>query len=126
MIAGPFNTKIIAQQLGEVVRLAASIQQGTVTTSLILRKLSSYPRQNGLALALREIGRIERSFFMLAWLEDPVLRRRVTSRSKQGRSPKLANALEEQKTYGCGGASDLGRVWMRTNRRLVRKVAAKA
>jgi TnpA family transposase len=27
-----------------VVRLAASIQQGTVTASLILRKLSAYPR----------------------------------------------------------------------------------
>jgi TnpA family transposase len=31
-----------------------------------LRKLGSYPRQNSLALALREIGRIERNLFMLA------------------------------------------------------------
>ena len=44
-------------------RLAASIQQGTVTASLILRKLGSYRRQNSLALAFREIGRIERSMF---------------------------------------------------------------
>lgn len=29
--------------------LAASIKQGTVTASLMLRKLGSYPRQNGLA-----------------------------------------------------------------------------
>lgn len=35
---------------------AASIQQGTVTASLILRKIGSYPRQNSLALALREIA----------------------------------------------------------------------
>jgi hypothetical protein len=41
---------------GEVLRLTASIRQGTVTASLILRKLGSYPRQNRLALALREIG----------------------------------------------------------------------
>ena len=33
----------------------ASIQQGTVTASLMLRKLGSYPRQSGLALALREL-----------------------------------------------------------------------
>jgi hypothetical protein len=39
-------------------RLATSIQQGTVTASLILRKLGSYRRQNSLALALREIGRM--------------------------------------------------------------------
>jgi hypothetical protein len=35
------------------VRLATSIKQGTVTASLMLRKLGSYPRQNGLAVALR-------------------------------------------------------------------------
>lgn len=31
----------------------------------MLRKLGSYPRQNGLAVALRELGRIERSLFIL-------------------------------------------------------------
>ena len=41
---GSINTKIIGQQLGEVLRLAASIQQGTVTASLTLRKLGSYSR----------------------------------------------------------------------------------
>ena len=84
MIGGSINTKIIEQQLGEILRLAASIQQGTVTASLILRKLGSYPRQNSLALALREIGRIERTLFMLAWLEDPALRRRVTAGLNKG------------------------------------------
>ena len=57
----------------------ASIRQGTVTASLMLRKLGSYPRQNGLALALRELGRIERTLFTLDWLTDPELRRRVTA-----------------------------------------------
>jgi TnpA family transposase len=38
--------------------------QGTLTASLMLRKLASYPRQNGLALAMREIGRIERTLFL--------------------------------------------------------------
>ena len=33
----------------------ASIQQGTVTASLMLRKLGSYPRHSSLALALREL-----------------------------------------------------------------------
>ncbi|MDT8558738.1 Tn3 family transposase, partial [Escherichia coli] len=41
------------------------IKQGTVTASLMLRKLGSYPRQNGLAVALRELGRIERTLFIL-------------------------------------------------------------
>ena len=94
MIGGSINTKIIEQQLGEILRLAASIQQGTVTASLILRKLGSYPRQNSLALALREIGRIERTLFMLAWLEDPALRRRVTAGLNKGEARNsLARAV---------------------------------
>lgn len=43
----------------------------------MLRKLGSYPRQNGQALALRELGCIERTLFILDWLLDPQLRRRV-------------------------------------------------
>ena len=37
---------------------------GAVVPSTILRKLASYPRQNDLALALREVGRVERSLFL--------------------------------------------------------------
>lgn len=60
-----------------MLRLVTSIKQGTVTASLMLRKLGSYPRQNGLAVALRELGRIERSLFILDWLQSVDLRRRV-------------------------------------------------
>ncbi len=42
-----------------------------------LRKLGSYPRQNGLVLALRELGRIERTLFTLDWMQNVELRRRV-------------------------------------------------
>ena len=80
----PIKTKLIQQQLAEVLRLAESIQQGTVTASLILRKLGSYPRQNSLAIALREIGRVERTLFMLEWIENPALRRRVSAGLNKG------------------------------------------
>ena len=94
LIGGPINTKLIERQLGEILRLAASIQQGTVTASLILRKLGSYPRQNSLALALREIGRMERTLFMLEWLRDPALRRRVTAGLNKGEAHNtLARAV---------------------------------
>ena len=48
-----------------------------MTASLILRKLGAYPRQNSLALALREPGRLERTLFTLQWLQSPELRQRV-------------------------------------------------
>ena len=40
-----------------------------------MRQLASYPRQNGVAAALRELGRLERTLFMLDWIDDPELRR---------------------------------------------------
>ncbi len=46
------------------MRLVASIRAGTVSASTMLRKLASYPRQNPVARALREIGRVERTLFM--------------------------------------------------------------
>jgi TnpA family transposase len=52
--------------------------------------VSAYPRQNGLALALREIGRIERTLFMLDWFELPALRRQVTVELNKG---EARNAL---------------------------------
>src|SRR5690606_29685399 len=56
----------------------------------MLRKLGSYPRQNGLAVALRELRRIERTLFVLDWLQSVELRRRVHAGLNKG---KARNAL---------------------------------
>ncbi|MBV8384935.1 MAG: Tn3 family transposase [Planctomycetaceae bacterium] len=90
LIGGTINAKSIRTHWDEILRLAASIRQGTVTASLMLRKLGSYPRQNGLAVALRELGRIERSLFTLDWLQDVELRRRVQAGLNKG---EARNAL---------------------------------
>ncbi len=84
------NLKGIEIHWREVLRLATSIKQGTVTASLMLKKLASYPKQNGLAKALREIGRIERTLFILDWFRDPALLRRVQAGLNKG---EARNAL---------------------------------
>ena len=54
----------------------------------------SYPRQNGLAIALREAGRLERSIFMLNWLRDVDLRRRSQGGLNKGEARNaLARAI---------------------------------
>ena len=94
LIGGSVNVKRIRAHWDAILRLAASIQQGTVTASLMLRKLGSYPRQNGLALALRELGRIERTLFTLDWLQDIELRRRVQIGLNKGEAKNaLARAV---------------------------------
>jgi len=93
-IGGKINTKLILAQWPEIVRLVTSIQQGTVTASLMLRKLASYPRQNSLALALRELGRIERTLFTLKWLLEPPWRQQVTAGLNKGEARNtLARAV---------------------------------
>jgi len=90
MNGGTLNLKQISDHWDEILRLAASIKQGTVTASLMMRKLGSYPRQNGLSIALRELGRIERTLFILDWLQNVELRRRVHAGLNKG---EARNAL---------------------------------
>ena len=59
------------------MRLVASIITHKVVPSEVLRQLSSFPRQNELAIALREIGRIERTLFILEWISSEALQRRA-------------------------------------------------
>ena len=49
-----------------------------------------YPRQNAVARALRELWRVERTLFMLDWLDDADLRRRTNANLNKG---EARNAL---------------------------------
>ena len=84
MIGGTIDVRVIAENWDEILRLAASIKAGTVAPSAILRRLAAYPRQNTLAKALREIGRLERTLFTLDWISDPALRRRANAGLNKG------------------------------------------
>lgn len=88
--ANPVDIDHIAAHWDELLRMATSIRSGTVTASAMLRKLSAFPRQNGLAVALRETGRLDRSLFMLNWLRDLDLRRRAQGGLNKG---EARNAL---------------------------------
>ena len=94
MIAGRININLIRAHWIDILRIATSIRTGTVTASLIMRQLASYPRQNGVAAALRELGRLERTLFTLDWLEDPELRRESSQELNKGESRNsLARAV---------------------------------
>lgn len=68
------KTEVIREHWSEILRLVASLQAGTVLPSAMLKRLAAFQRQNQLDLALQELGRIERTLFMLDWLESPQLR----------------------------------------------------
>jgi len=94
VIAGRINVALIRAHWQDILRVAASIRTGTVTASLIMRQLASYPRQNGVAAALRQLGRLERTLFTLDWIDDPELRREAGQELNKGETRNsLARAV---------------------------------
>jgi TnpA family transposase len=68
------KTDVIREHWNEILRLVASLKAGIVLPSAMLKRLAAYRRQNQLDLVLQELGRIERTLFMLDWLESAQLR----------------------------------------------------
>ena len=77
LVGGKVNVDLIDRNWADILRVAATMAAGTMRPSQLLRKLAAYPRQNELAAALREVGRIERSLFMIEWTTDLDVRRRA-------------------------------------------------
>lgn len=94
ILRGQINIKVIKENYEDVLRLAHSIREGTVSASLIMGKLGSYSRQNSLATALREMGRIEKTIFILNYISDESLRRKIQKGLNKGEAMNgLARAI---------------------------------
>jgi TnpA family transposase len=61
-----------------------SVRTRTVSSSLLLKRLSAAPKQQGLSNALRLLGRIERTLFTLQWINDKDLRKKTTAELNKG------------------------------------------
>ncbi|MFC7478250.1 Tn3 family transposase [Dankookia sp. GCM10030260] len=90
LLGDPVNTAAIVQGWAELLRVKASIEAGAVAPSAILRRLAAAGAGNALSRALRAIGRIERTLFVLRWLSDPALRQRSHAGLNKG---EASNAL---------------------------------
>lgn len=86
----------------DVLRLAHSIQKGTVSASLIMGKLGSYARQNSLATTLREMGRIEKTIFVLDYISSETLRRKIHRGLNKGEAiNSLARSIFSENVASC-------------------------
>ena len=73
----PIDWELIETHHHDMLRVAISIQKGKIKASTVLRKLCSKSRKNKLYFAFRELGRVERSIFLLNYINDPEMRRMI-------------------------------------------------
>ncbi|MEM6281998.1 MAG: Tn3 family transposase [Chloroflexota bacterium] len=77
ILGARINTRLIYDDWIEMLHIASSLRLGTVTPPVFLQRLAHYPRQNRWAKTLKEIGRLERTFFALHWIQDKLMRQQV-------------------------------------------------
>lgn len=94
LIGGKIREPVISSNWPDILRSAATMVAGVMPPSQLLRKFASYPRQHELAVALREIGRVERTLFIIDWLLDADMQRRAQIGLNKGEAHHaLKNAL---------------------------------
>ena len=94
LIGGKIREGTIGTNWPDILRSAATMVAGVMPPSQLLRKFAAHPRQHDLAIAHREIGRVERTLFIIDWLLDADMQRRAQIGLNKGESHHaLKNAL---------------------------------
>jgi len=88
------NAAVIAAHWDDLLRVAGSLALGTVSASELLRALQAGGRPATLARALGELGRLAKTRYLLADIDDEAYRRRILVQRNRGESRhSLARAM---------------------------------
>jgi TnpA family transposase len=68
---------LIERHWHDMMQVVLSIQAGTVLPSMLLQKLGVYSRQSSLYKAFSELGRVERTRFLLEYMSNTTLRQQI-------------------------------------------------
>jgi TnpA family transposase len=83
-LTGRIDLPRLREGWDDLARVAGSLKRGYVTASLLISRLQAYPRQGQLTKLLQEYGRLVKTIFVLRYLEDEALRRRVHTQLNKG------------------------------------------
>ncbi|HAM21353.1 MAG TPA: Tn3 family transposase, partial [Actinobacteria bacterium] len=78
------KTDIISEHWDDLLRLAGSLKLGLVQVSGLMRTLQTNDRPTRLARALQELGRIIKTLYLLAYIDDEAYRRRILTQLNRG------------------------------------------
>lgn len=116
------NVNKIEQHWDDMMRIAGSLKLGTVQASELIRTLLKSDRPSSLAQAIIETGRINKTLYLLSYIDDEDYRRRILTQLNRGEGRHaVARAVchgqrgEIRKRYREGQEDQLGALGLVTN-----------
>ena len=106
------DTEQIAEHWDRMGQLYASLKTGHVTASVALKRLVGFSAKNRFYRANRDLGRIFKTEFILQYLSEPELRRRI----RRGLlKVEQLHALARDVFYGRRGRINARELWEQMN-----------
>lgn len=106
----------------EMMRASGSLKLGTIHASELIRSLLRSTRPSGLAQAIMEVGRVNKTLYLLNYIDDEDYRRRILTQLNRGEGRHaVARAIcygqrgEIRKRYREGQEDQLGALGLVTN-----------
>ena len=119
---GRVNTQCIEQHWDDMMRVAGSLKLGTIHASELIRTLLRSDRPSGLAKAIIQAGRINKTLYLLNYIDDVEYRRRILTQLNRGEGRhSVARVIchgqrgEIRKRYRDGQEDQLGALGLVTN-----------
>jgi TnpA family transposase len=105
VFAGRVSFDRIIPHWDEMLRTAATIREGKVRPSIIVRKLGSLPRKSPILKAWQDFSRIVKTNYLLDYVRDPVFRREQRVALNKGEE---RNGLSRRLHHGSDGGFRTG------------------
>ncbi len=119
---GCVNPKKITQHWDNMLRIGGSLKLGTIQASELLRSLLKSERPSSLAQAIIEVGRINKTIYLLKYVDDEDYRRRILTQLNRSESRHAVARVicygkrgEIQQRYREGQEDQLGALGLVTN-----------
>ncbi|WP_439566251.1 transposase, partial [Gloeocapsopsis crepidinum] len=78
------NIELIANNWDDLLRVAGSLKLGTVSASELMRTLQGGSSPSSLSKAIGKLGRIAKTLYLLAYIDDETYRRRILTQINRG------------------------------------------
>ena len=78
------NARLISDHWEDMLRLAGSLKLGRVKAAAVMRTLQRAGSLSGLGRAVAELGRVEKTLYLLAYVQDEAYRRRILVQLNRG------------------------------------------